>query len=192
MEIVIKRKKYLVCEEIDDSSYHATYKNKDFFIKKYDPNSKEFEHFLNTHRLLMHSGVNVAKIYKIDKKSGFVVEQYLKGETIESLIIKGPLDESIYEQVFAMNWYAKNSRMRLDFSIDKWILVNNKLYYLSYKNEVYEKKKDFTQVEVYLWFYTKNLVQYLKKKGLPIDENRLKGEYDTTLEILKMITKYYR
>lgn len=190
MEIVVKRKKYEIVKELDETSSLLARKNKLFKLAKYDENS--FKDFLNYYSRVAHSGINVFKVVAIDKKDRYVLTKYLEGELVLNLLIKGDLSEDIYQQIFNASWYGKMGQLKFNFSPDKWLLVGSKLYYSIYEAKPYTKEDDFIKGDANLWFYTKNFVEYLKELGLHADESRLKSEYDTTLEMLKMATKFYK
>lgn len=190
MEIIIKNKKYEIIKELDSSSILVKRKNKHFKVIKYDENS--FNDFLNYYSRISHCGINIFKVVAIDKKNRYVLCKYLEGESVLNLLIKGDLTEDIYQQIFNASWYGKMGQLKFNFSPDKWLLVGSKLYYSTYEVKPYNKDDDFVKTDAYLWFYSKSLVKYLKELGLPVDESRLKSEYDTTLEVLKMVAKFYK
>ncbi len=190
MEIIVKRKKYETLKDLEPSVILVQRKNKLYKLIKYDDGS--FKDFLNYYPRLAHSGINIPKVVSIDKKYKFVLIKYLEGESILNCLIKGDLSENIYQQIFNASWYGKMAQLKPNFSPDKWFLVGDKLYYFSFDVKPYNKDSDFVKKDIYLWFYNKDFVKYLKELGLPVDESRLKSEYDTTLELLKMTTKFYR
>lgn len=96
------------------------------------------------------------------------------------------------EQVFIANFKARVNRIRLDFDPTNFIYKDGKLYYLPFTFTEYVRDADFTQKEIRLYFYTKEFKEFLISKGLPIDQSRLKNEYERNKEIVLTVVKYFR
>ena len=82
--------------------------------------------------------------------------------------------------------------MTLNYEPEKWMLVNNELYYLSLMTIRYQKPKDLVDRYIRLWFNTNELAKYLKDLGKNYDKSRIKNDFSTNKEIVLMTCKYYR
>ena len=87
--------------------------------------------------------------------------------------------------------WNKYEGILLDYSPNNFKLIKGKLLYLSCFYKKYEEKQNFVNTQIKLWFYTKELVNYLESKNLPVDHSRLKEEYETNKELVLATIKYY-
>ena len=186
----IKRKVFVVKEKINDNSYKVERKGKFFFLKQF-ANKEDFDSFIKVAKRFSITAIDTPKIYYFDKSLLLVVMQYIEGESILNMIVKGDLEEKFYEMIFKIEWFAHNEKMILDFHPNQFIYDGKKLYYVGFKYCAYNQKDSFAMNDIKYWFYTKELVAYLKSKGLPVDESRLGNEYAKNKEMALMACKYY-
>ena len=95
------------------------------------------------------------------------------------------------EEIFTINYYAKFEKMVLNHHPDNYKYDGKKLYYLPFEFREYKGQDTFASEGIKYWFYTKELVDYLKEKGLPYDEKRIGNEYQRNKEMALMAVKYY-
>lgn len=188
----IKRREFEIIQDLSVDSYIGVYKNKQYHLKKYDPSNSDDVTYALSIKKLSNTGVKTPKLYFIDKKSGFIVREYIDGETIDKIIAREDLDEDVYRQLFINAYMAKISRITLDYQIDNWVIADKTLYYVSDRYMPFKEEKDLVKGFLRYWFKTKELVEFLRKKGLNIDKNRVKDEYSTNKEMVLMTCKYYK
>lgn len=185
--IKIKRKEFEVIEIVSGDTFKATRKNKTYLIKKYDPDSSE----LFMIKKLMKSNVKMAKVERLDKKTGYVAFEYLEGQLVSDYILEHDFDENIYKQIFKNSYMARVVGLTLDFSLDKWMLVGETLYYADVYCDKYDPNNDFTKTKIREWFFTKELAQFYKNNGVLFDKKRIKDEYLVNKEMVLTTCKYY-
>ena len=81
--------------------------------------------------------------------------------------------------------------LNLDYSLDKWMLCGDILFYASDYCEKYESKNDFTKTKIREWFLSTDLANYYEKNGVLFDKNRIKDEFSVNKEMVLMTCKYY-
>lgn len=185
--IKIKHKEYEVLEIVSKDTFKANYKNKTYLIKKYEPDSVE----LDMIKKLTKSTVSMLKVIRMDKKTGYVAFEYFEGTLMSDYILDNDFNENIYKQIFRNSYSARVAGLNLDYSLDKWMLVNNTLYYVGEYCEKYDPKNDFTKEKMREWFFTKELAAFYKKNGVLFDKKRIKDEFSTNKEMVLMTCKYY-
>lgn len=191
-QIKIKLRKFDIIKEIDENSYIASYKNKQYWINKYVPGTEDGNELAYSCNRLNASGVSAPRVFIIDRKNGYVVREYLTGERVSEFIARENLPETMYDDLFRNAYRAKIARMTLNYAPEYWLIVDDKLYY-TYPHFInYSKEKDLVDRYLRLWFPTKELVNYLGKNNVFIDKNRLKDEFSTNKEIVGIVCKYYR
>lgn len=193
MEILkIKFRKFEVIEHQSDDVLIARHGKKTYQITKFDSKSDEGKELAYQINRVSTCGVKVPKLYILDKRNGYIVKEYVIGETIMEMIAKNNLDEKVFEQLFQNAYLAKINRITLNYEPDKWLYSDGVLYYTYPYFIIYNEEKDLVKRYLRLWFPTKELQTFLKNNGLEIDKNRMKEEYAVNKEIVLMICKYYK
>lgn len=190
--IKIKHRLFEIVEQRSETSFIATFKNKKYFINKYEPHTEAGDELSYSVSRIKSSGIKAPKLFIRDRKNGYVVREFIEGQSVMSLIAEKDLDEEIYRQLFVNAYMAKLNRMTLNYEIDKWILKDGELYYVYPHFIIYDEEKDLLKRYLRLWFNTKELIQFLDKHDLSFDKTRLKDEYTTNKEIVLMTIKHYR
>ena len=191
-EIEVKRKVFVVEEQIGEHSYKVERKGQYFLLKKFEENEKGFEDFCDAEHRLRVSGVVNPKCLIYDKKARIAVVDYIEGNNCLEELLNGDLPEAVIEQLFKTFWYARNDLMALDYRPDNFKFVNGKLYYLPFKTSKYTNKESFLQQDLRLWFFTKEFVKYCHEKSIDVDQTKLKSDYEINKNIALMTVKYYR
>ncbi len=190
--IEVKRKEFEILETLGERSYKASREGKTFFIKKYEGHEEEFESFIKAAKRLSITAIPTPKVFLYDKHKMIVVMQYIEGENILELLVKHDISEELIEMIFNIDFCARNERMLLNYYPEHFKFDGKKLYYLAFTFDPFNKENAFTQVGIKYWFYTKELVDYLKSKDLPVDPYRVGNEYAKNKEMALAICKYYR
>ena len=191
-EIKIKHRVFTFLEERSENSFLATHKDKTYEIFKFDYSTESGDALVYALNRIKNAGIKAPKIFLIDKKQGYAVREYLEGETVMKYISRQDLPEDFYRQIYLNQYLAKINRMTLNYEIDKWIVVDNTLYYVAPQFIMYNEEKDLVKKYIRLWFNTRELVKYLNAHGLSFDNSRLKDELATNKEIVLMACKYYK
>ena len=188
----IKKKNYEVLNELGPYLYRVKSEEKEYLAYDFSSNLEGFSDFKFAQKRLKSIGIPTPRVLEIDKKNHTFLLEEVKGETVFDRLQKEDLDEKLIEQVFMLNYKARINRIRLDFNPSNFIISNDKLYYTPFTFTQYIRDEDFTQKEIRLWFYTAEFKNLLIEKGLPIDQSRLKNEYERNKEIVLLVVKYFR
>ena len=190
MDILFKKKPVEIIKQINEKAYQAGFKNKVYFVRLFD-SKKELINYVENLKYLKNCGVLLPKTIYVDKKLCLLFQEYIDGQNALELISNGPLDEAYYKSIFNIAFRNKYEGILLDYSPNNFKLIKGKLLYLSCFYKKYEEKQNFVNTQIKLWFYTKELVNYLESKNLPVDHSRLKEEYETNKELVLATIKYY-
>lgn len=185
--LIIKRKEFEILEIITSITFKCNYKKHLFFVKKYEPDSIKLDMLKKIHK----SSVTLPKTKYIDKKTGYVAREFLDGVLMSDYILDHDFDENIYKEIFRNNYMARVVGLNLDYSLDKWMLVSGKLFYVGDYCEKYDPKNDFSKTKIREWFLTRELAQYYKNNGILFDKKRIKEEHAVNKEMVLTICKYY-
>ena len=191
--IIVKKNEYEVIDNINTFLYKVQDKDNNYYLAyDFKDNKDGFFDFKFANKRLKSCGLNIPQVYVIDKKNFCALVEEVKGSTVFDELQEHDLDEKIIEQAFIMNYKARMNRLRLDFDPHQFVIKDDKLYYLPFTFTNYVREEDFTQKELRLWFYTNEFKKLLIEQGLPIDQSRLKNEYERNKEIVLLVVKYFR
>lgn len=190
--ITVKRKEFEIIAPIGERSYKANRKGKTFFVKDFSNDKEDFEALLRGIKKFKNSAIETPKIIAIDKKANRIAMEYIEGTRMLDMLIDGDLEEKYYEMVFDIDWFSRNDNILLDFRPDQFVFDGKKIVYLPFRYKPYDAKESFAQHYIKYWFYTKELVKYLKDFDLPYNESRIGNEYAKNKEMALMAVKYYK
>lgn len=193
MEIIeIKHKKYEILQIISEDCFKCQRNEKLFFIRKYEPYSDDGQMMAYEMKKLSNSGIKIPKLYCIDKRKGYIVNEFIDGENLMNILSQKDLDETVYEQLFKNAYMAKVNKMTLNYEPDKWMLKDGVLYYTYALYIKYDEKKDLALKHLALYFNTEELAKFMKFKGVFYDKTRIKSTYDTNKQMVLITCKYYK
>lgn len=190
--IKIKRKEFVVESILSNNSYKCSFKDKLYFVKHYDMLKTREADTFNCCKQLSKSCVVTPKVYIFDKKQGYIVSEFIDGQLMSDYILKHDFSDDIYSQIFRNSFMARVIRKTLNYDLDKWMIFNGTLYYVSDYCEPYSQESDFTKTSLRNWFLSKELMQYYEKNGVLFDKTRIKDEYTINKESVLMTCKYYQ
>ncbi len=191
-EILVKKVNYQVVEEVNSYIYKVKDQDKNYLVYDFSNSRDNFSDFKFAYKRLKSCGINIPKVYVLDKKNFRILMDDIGGDTAFDVLRNKDLDEKIIEQVFIMNYKARINRVRLDFDPHAFVIKEGELYYTPFTFTEYKREEDFTQKEIRLWFYTNEFKELLIKEKLPIDQSRIKNEYERNKEIVLLVVKYFR
>ena len=190
--IQIKKEQYEVIERINSYQVKVRKDDKEYLAYDFRDNKEGFFDFKFAVKRLKGCGLTIPEVYALDKKNFTALVEDVQGITVFDELRERDLDEKIIEQAFILNYKARSNRLRLDFDPRRFVIREDKLYYLPFTFTNYVREEDFTQKELRLWFYTNEFKNLLIELGLPIDKSRLKNEYERNKEIVLLVVKYFR
>ena len=110
----IKHQDFEVIEIIKDDTFKCEYKNKLYFVKKYSlENSDGRSNFISAQKVT-RCNVPQPKLKFADKKTGYVVKEFLSGTLLSDYILDNDFDENIYKQIFLNSYMARVAGLNLD------------------------------------------------------------------------------
>ena len=191
-KIVVKRREFEIVEILSNNSFKCIYKNKFYLIKKFTPKTQEAGEYTFALEKLEHSGIATPKLKFIDKKTGYSVREFIEGINVLDYVIDHDFPEWIYSQLFINAYMAKVAGLTINYSLDKWMIKDEKLIYIGEEANKFNEAQDLIKKYLRIWFNTDELNQYLHQRGIMFDKKRLKNQYEVNKEIVLMTCKYYR
>lgn len=193
MEIIKAcHKEYEVKQIISDGIFKCERKGKMFLIRKFIPYSPDGQALCFQIKKVTNVGIKTPKLIGVDKKNGYTISQFIDGEKLIDILSREDIKEEILQQLFLNAYMAKVNKMTLNYEPDKWILSGNVIYYTYPYYIKYDDKKDLATHYLPLYFNTKELAEFMKKKDVFYDKKRIKPTYDSNKEMVLATCKYYR
>lgn len=193
-KITVKRKEFEIVEKVNETDYIVLFKKGQYLLKRFGENETGYKNLLFNLKRLFNSGVPCYKVFRCDNKTHDVVLTYQAGETIYQILLKKPLDESVFEELFRVNFIARQNACFLNYSPKMWIFSKDKLFYLGteFENLTEKNKNYFVDIGIKYWYHTREFKEFVIKNGDPLDKNLFKTEFEANKELLLIVCKHYR
>ena len=191
-QIEIKRKVFDIIEQMGEKSYKVSRKGDLYFLKDFGDDKDGFEEFVDDTNTLKVTGIKTPKVYLYDKNSRIIVMEFIDGCFMSEFLSVQDPDDSIYQKLFQTYWFCKVDKIYIDFKPGNFKLYNNNLYYIPFKYKKFVDNNTFLQNDLFYWFATPKLEEYLGSAGFSFDHKRIKNEYETNKLITLLSIKYYR
>ena len=188
----IKHRDFQIIENIKEGVFKCSYKNKEYKVTAFEPGTSFTDELLYNLERVSTSGVKCPKLRWIDKKAGYFVQDYVEGVNVMSILKEKDIDEKLLEQLFNNAYLAKIKGLSLDYSPEKWMVVNGDLYYNDTYCSRYDDRCDLVKAYLRLWFPTTEMEQYLRKNDIFINKSRIKDQYSVNKQIVLVVCKYYK
>ncbi len=171
---IINKKTYEIIEHKyhlnNVSSYIVKHNNKLFENRVF---TSGFDTFLSNMKASKKCGIPVLKIIKIDKKNNQVLLSYYPIDTVLTELIGKDLDEIYFKEIFKIYRFCRFSSININYFSNNFILTPKGLIYTCDEIYKYSEEHNFINEGINYWFYSEEIITYLKKLSLPIDNNRI-------------------
>ncbi|MCQ2792550.1 MAG: hypothetical protein MJ208_03395, partial [Bacilli bacterium] len=163
--IKFKNKDFNVIKTLPSKKLLVERKNKRFIIVPFD-NQERFNAYLINKKILKKNKVEMAKVLKKDKKGLLVLEQYIEGENVASIIASNRLDEPCYKELFRIYRNNRFAQILLNYRPDNFVKHKKYFYYIAddvmnLKDGIAFERGD----DILLWLNTENQKRYILSKG---------------------------
>ncbi|MCF0107472.1 MAG: hypothetical protein HUJ59_00455 [Bacilli bacterium] len=193
-EIEIKRKVFKVVSPLGKKTRIVERKGQQYFLKDFGNETKQFEDYIEGYNTLKVSGITVPKVYMYDKSRNIVISEYIPGKTVIEDLVDHDLKERYFEEAFNFNYYARKGKFSIDFDPKNFKLLKGKMTYLPMTIDKFNDKWSFEKNHIVIWFYSRELVKYLKNNVMEVDADRAnnKSQAEMNKQIALMVVKYYK
>ena len=186
-ELLIKRKPYKVISLLKEDelfkSYKCEYKSETKFVKVFSDKPAFLADQAN-YKALKKCGIKMPKLQKVDKNSLILVYEFIEEETAFDALLKHDLEDVYFDKLFEMYRFARFSKIELDYFPTNFVIHKGELYYLSHFFSEQNKDKNLENFGIFYWFYSQELVKYLKERNIPVDSNRVLPKAEVNKKIV--------
>ena len=177
MEYKINNKTYKVIKLLGHGkggySYLVTDEdNNEYVLKKihHEPCSyytfgNKLESELNDYKKLKDIGINVPFMIDVDYENEIIIKEYIKGNTINEIIINNQMKDTYYDQINNMCKILYKNNLNIDYYPTNFVVYNDVLYYIDYECNSYMEEWNFENWGVKYWSKTSEFVAYLNKEN---------------------------
>lgn len=151
-------------------SYLAENKSGRFVLKQIHHEPCDYYQFgnkteaeVNDYQRLKKIGIRIPKLLNVDFKQERILKEYIEGDTIYDLVLRGKMQPGYLKQLHEMCTllYAKNTN--IDYFPTNFIVQDGLLYYIDFECNDYMEEWDFEHWGVKYWSKTPELLQYVKE-----------------------------
>lgn len=185
-------KEYEIINIISEDKYILSNKDKKFLLRKFDKETDDGRHLRYCIKRISSDGIKAPKLIKISSRKGYILSEYIEGETALDFLSKQDFTDDLFNQLFLICHIAKSNKMTLNYAPENFVIKDGKLYYIYPYFTDYDPAEDLSNKYLKLYFNTKELAKHMEKNHVFYDKTRIKDEFTTNKEIVMMTVKYYR
>lgn len=101
---------------------------------------------------LRRIGIPMPELLEVDRAQERILKEYIEGDTIDQIVLKGEMRQEYYDQVNAMceKLYAANTN--IDYYPTNFVVREGTLYYIDFECNDYMEKWDFAHWGSQYWW----------------------------------------
>ena len=123
----------------------------------------KIESEINDYRKLMQIGIRMPAMLDVDLQKECILKEYIEGDTVYDLIIKGQMQEEYLEQVREMCRKVYGAGINIDYFPTNFVVRDGMLYYIDFECNDYMEEWNFENWGIKYWSKTPEFMQYLKE-----------------------------
>ena len=151
---------YLVCED------------KQLFVAKqihhepcaYYQFGNKLESELRDYKRLESIGIPMPRLLEVDAAKERILKEYIPGDTIFDLVLRGEMKDSYMEQIKAMCCLLYKNNTNIDYFPTNFVVQEDRLFYVDYECNDYMQKWDFEHWGSQYWSMTDAFRQYVEEQ----------------------------
>lgn len=139
-------------------SYLAERNNRTFVLKQihhepcdYYTFGNKIESELRDYEKLLQLGIKMPKMLDIDIQNERILKEYIDGETIMTLVVRGEMKQTYIDQVQDMCALLYPAGLNIDYYPTNFIPQNDVLYYVDYECNQYSDEWNFENWGIKYW-----------------------------------------
>lgn len=109
-------------------------------------------------------GIRMPKLIAIDKENERILKEYIEGDTIYEMVLKGQVKEAYVEQMKEMCRLLYPAKTNIDYFPTNFIVQQEKLFYIDYECNDYMEEWNFENWGIRYWSKTKEFLEYEAKR----------------------------
>ncbi len=143
----------LVCKQIhhEPCSYYQ-------FGNKLESELRDYER-------LSAVGIPMPRLLDVDESRERILKEYIPGDTVYDMVLRGELDSNYIEQARAMCQTLYPAGLNIDYFPTNFIPFEGTLYYVDYECNGYIEQWDFEHWGIAYWSQTETFLNYAREHG---------------------------
>lgn len=117
----------------------------------------------NDYERLKSAGISLPQLLFLDETQEVILKEYIPGETIDRLVLKGEITAEIQRQIQALADLARAHGLNLDYYPTNFIFYKGTLYYIDYECNNYDEQWSFEKWGRLYWSQTPEFLQAFKR-----------------------------
>ena len=190
--IIVKGKRFVPtsvkAEHREHTTYIATWSNRIYLVRTYNMN---YEKALADYKELKHAGINMAKMDFHDDERKIIAFDYFPEKDALERLSEGPLPEEYFAALFSLYRFARFSKISLSWEPQNFMLRGSQMFYLPTKWSRLTDENRFEKEGLFSWFWGKEGVELLKRKGYDVSGKRVMTEVEVNKAATLMAVRYW-
>lgn len=190
--INFRGKAFEVVKKFPNKKLHVRYKNRDYVLVPFN-DENGFTSYLAHKKMMKKSKIEMPRILKKDKNAFLILEQFIEGDDVLSLIASNRLDEKCYNELFRVYRNNRFAKVLLSYKPENFIKHKKYFYYtgdfICAINEgiAFERGDD-----ILLWLSTMNQKRYIESKGYTyLEREMLTNDAEIKKKIALLCVSYW-
>ena len=148
-------------------SYLVTDGSREYVLKQihhepcdYYQFGNKMESELRDYRRLKEVGIPLPALLDADPETERILKEYIPGDTIYDLVLRGEIRPEYAEQVADMCRLLYPAGLNIDYFPTNFVVQNGRLVYIDFECNPYEEQWDFEHWGLRYWSQTPDFLQY--------------------------------
>ena len=120
---------------------------------------------LNDYQCLSQIDIPLPRLIDADREQERILKEYIEGETVYEMVLRGALPSGCLEQVREMCRLLYGAGRNIDYFPTNFILQKGTLYYIDYECNAYMPEWNFENWGIRYWSQTPEFLAYAREHG---------------------------
>lgn len=171
--IELNKKQFTFLQKLGPNKTLVERNHKRFVIISFE-NMDALKQYLSHKKTLAKMKVEMSKVLKVDKKNLLVLENYIIGESLASILSMDRITDDDYMELFRVYRNNRFAKILLNYKPDNFIKTNKGFYYTSDEVTSSDSGIAFERSDdILLWINTEKQKKYIERLGIPYFERVL-------------------
>lgn len=118
---------------------------------------------INDYKRLKSIGIKIPQMIDVDIQNERILKEYVDGDTIFDLVLNDKMNDTYFEQMYAMCRLLYPANTNIDYFPTNFIVQKNEIIYIDYECNDYMEEWNFENWGIKYWSKTPEFLQYVEE-----------------------------
>lgn len=119
---------------------------------------------LRDYERLRGVGISLPELLDVDHERERILKEYIQGETVDALVLKGQMESFCYDQIHAMCGKLYAAGLNIDYYPTNFVVRDGLLYYIDFECNGYMDQWNYENWGRKYWYRTPEFLAAFGKK----------------------------